>query len=274
VDYDLLLENVTLMDAFKLACAEAVAASAGPGILASDVQVTVYDGSVIVEAVVTVPDNVSGVTVADNFGAFDSLADAVVQEVQAVPGIAIVQTGEIGVIQVATATSTLASIALQVQVDDASSASTVLVLGIILGILCVGACGCIIVRIARRGPGDEPKPVAPGEFFQVAPVEVTPVEIFPVSPRDTIHSVKQKLDDGADDTDGADNSAAEEPGRDWHAPVSFRRGRTDDWVRNLHPQMSLELEELPQLPQPKVDGSRHDGLGPRRRSITPSDAWS
>jgi hypothetical protein len=234
--------------------------------------VIVYDGSVIVEAVVTVPDIVSVVSVADNLGVFESLADAVVQEVQAVPGIASVQTGVISVIQVTAITTTLAGTVLPVQVDDASSASTLLVQGIVLGILCVGACGGIIVWISRRGPR-EPKPVAPADFLQVAPVEFTPVEIFPVSPKNTIHSVKQRSDDGAHDADGTGDNAEREPVQDWHAPETFRRGRTDDWSTIF--QSAASFQELPALPPPVIHGTRNDGLGPRRRWITPSlaQAW-
>jgi hypothetical protein len=245
--------------------------------------VTVYDGSVIVEAVVTVPDSVSVAAVAGNLGAFDSLADAVVQEIQAVPGIASAQTGVIGVVQVTTTTTTaLAGIAPPGQVDDATSASTLLVLGIILGIICCGACGCIVVWITRRGPG-ELKPAVVDEFLQVAPVERTPVEIAQFSPRDTIASVKQKCDDAADVSDGADDTVLK--------VQSYKRGHTDDWGRTL----SLEEVSDGEPPRSPIGGlaapagglgevsmrtsRRNDGLGPtmaRRRSVTasPAQAWS
>jgi hypothetical protein len=259
VDYDMLVANTTLMDSFKLACAEAVAAQAGQGISASDVQVTVYDGSVIVEAVVTVPDTVSVTAVAENLGAFDSLADAVAQEIQAVPGIASAQTGVIGVVQVTTTTT----IAPPGQVDDANSASTLLVLGIILGISCAGACGCIIVWTARRGPG-APKPAVVEEFLQVAPLERTPVEIAQLSPRKTISSVKPKIDDGADDTDG-----------DVLHVQSYRRGHTDDWGR------AQSLEEVADAEPPRPSSAPSGGLRDvisrprtRRRLITPTQAWA
>jgi len=277
VDYDLLLANVTLLDSFKLACAGAVAAQAGRGISASDVHVTVYDGSVIVEATIAVPENVSVVTVADNVGAFDSLADAVAQAVQPVPGIASVQTGVIGVIQVTTTTTTtFASVSLPGQVDDANVASTLLVFGVIAGIICAGACGGIIVWVNRRGRG-EPKPGEIQNFFQVAPVEATPVEIFQNSPRDTIHSVKQKLDDGADDSDDAAGNVLHEPKQQGHPfPQEFAPGRVNDWlssVEDVSDPLAASSSVLPALPQ--VTSRRSDGLGVvRRRSLNAGQAWS
>ncbi|CAK0865846.1 unnamed protein product [Prorocentrum cordatum] len=177
VDYDSLLANSTIMESFKLACAEAVAAQAGQGIAASDVYVTVYDGSVIVSALVTVPDTSSAATVADNLGSFDSLADAVLQAVQAVPGIVTVQTGAIGVIQTTTTTA-LGSTTLPHKEDEEGTVNVASVVMFGLGVICVGGvCGVVLARATRRK----------GEVSEFC-------EVFDVaSPKNTQSAVTQKL---------------------------------------------------------------------------------
>jgi len=170
VDYDSLTANETLMDSFKLACAEAVATQAGEGISASDVEVTVIDGSVIVVALIKVPDSIDVSSVTDNLGSFDALAAAVVQSVKAVPGIANVQTGDIGVIQ--TTTTTLASN----EAAETTSAGIGLVL-IVLAIICVGGvCGAVLARMTRTDLG-----------------RATPIEFLETSPRSSAGRVTEKL---------------------------------------------------------------------------------
>lgn len=174
VDYDSLAANETLLDSFKLACAEAIAGQAGEGISASDVDVTVIGGSVIVVGLIRVPDTVSVSTVSDNLGSFDSLADAVVQEVQAVPGIANVQTGEIGVIQTTTTTTTALG---GNQAQDDTGIAGVGVVVIVLAIICFGGvCGGVLARMTRNAPRGG-----------------TPIEVFGKSPRNSDCRVTDKL---------------------------------------------------------------------------------
>jgi len=196
VDYDSLTANETLMDSFKLACAEAVATQAGEGISASDVEVTVIDGSVIVVALIRVPNSIDVSSVTSNLSSFDALADAVVQSVKSVPGIATVQTGKIGVVQLTT--TTLASN----EAKDTSSAGIGIVMTV-LSILCAGGVfGAVLARSTRTGPS-----------------EPTPIEFFAISPKSSDCKVSDPLTFSA-------HAAAEEKRQRWAAPRATTAGGT------------------------------------------------
>jgi hypothetical protein len=161
VDYPSLVEDEQLLADFKYACVTGILEQIDTqGILREHIEATVKQGSVLVEAVINVPEDVEADTVVSSLEAFEPAA--VVQHIETVPRIEVASTGAI-VVLVTTTTTTTAGLLGEEQPDEDLSMSSVFVRSalIVMGCICLcGVFGAFISLFIRK------------KFPQEAPIEV------------------------------------------------------------------------------------------------------